>query len=122
MALRTAGRGSSAPSRGGARGVGGATSVERGRGGSRGGGRLGGRGGEIGSGGDRGSDRFYARSTSYDESEAPTGVFASSSREKANWDPDGAFLPVNIPLNYFRQMRNTTMADFCHKMTGLRPR
>ena len=81
------------------RGVGGTGSVERGRGGSSrgggGGGRLGGRGaGEVGGGGDRGGDRFYARSTSHDENESSAAVYASSSREKANWDPDGAFLPV----------------------------
>ena len=100
MALRTAGRGGSAVGRGGAggggvRGMSGASSVERGRGGARGGGggRLGGRGGgELG--GDRGGDRFYTRSTSYDETDGPSGAFPSS-REKG-WDPDGPFLPVSI--------------------------
>ena len=97
MALRTAGRGSSAPGRGGGgvRGVGGASSVERGRGSSRGsGGRLGGRGGEVGGGGGGSGERFYARSTSYDENDVSAGGFSSSTREKGNWDPDGPFLPV----------------------------
>ena len=78
--------------------MGGTASVERGRGGSRGGSRLGGRGGEAGGGGDRGGDRFYTRSTSHDENEGSAAVYASTSREKANWDPDGALMPVRMCL------------------------